>query len=148
MYSVVTSRREDAVPDDKVKNEDTWSKVEVFNPDLAVDTPMVIWFTHSMGPGSSVGPPGPPPGSGPGTSPPVDFGPPTSSTSPSQFGAVCDVQFHPADMPGALRNGIWMGGLRDHVDDAFADRDQHEDGGAYVMLYVGGTSMFGPIVHH
>jgi hypothetical protein len=58
---------------------------------------------------------------------------------------MCDAQFHPPEMPGALPNGVWVGPFRDSVRDAFNDSARHEDGSAKVM-YRMDAALVGPIM--
>ncbi len=69
---------------------------------------------------------------------------PAAPSQPDEYFAICDAQFHPPEMPGALPNGVWVGPARERADEAFFDRDAHEDGHARVM-YRMGTALVGPI---
>lgn len=61
-----------------------------------------------------------------------------------QYAALCDAQFHPADMPGALPNGVWMGPFHESPGPAFDDAGAHEDGLAHVVRKLGAT-LIGPV---
>ncbi len=71
------------------------------------------------------------------------FEPPPPAPTDEYF-AIRDDNFHPADLPGALPNGVWLGPSRERADEAAVDRDSHEDGHARVMYRMGST-LVGPI---
>ncbi len=106
---------------------------------LSIDSPVVVTLTdlETAGLTSVTFPDGISVGGGGGTGEPVP-------AKHEEYFAICDGQFHAADMEGALPNGIWMGPARERAIDAFGDRDGHQDGGARVMYKVG-SALLGPI---
>ncbi len=69
---------------------------------------------------------------------------PAAPTKPDEYEAICHAVFHPLDLPGALPNGVWVGSIRDKIDDAFGDCSAHEDGGAQIY-YRFGAALVGPV---
>jgi hypothetical protein len=119
------------------------TKVDVHDPDLAVDTPMVIWHLHGFGHlTEGVSPEGGSTG-GSGT------GPPPAKPS-ALYVAVCDAEQHSPDLPGVLENGAWMGAFHEEAQAAFNDANAHaDDGSLQARVYMSvGAMMFGPLSQH
>lgn len=122
---------------------------EFFDPVLmSVDSPMVVYTVHHLGPGSAVPPHGtegtvfPDPGSGGGTAPATG-----TPVTPAQrvYWAVCDAA-HSADLPGASgEGGSWSGTASLRREDACFDAQQHQDGQAFVVTQVGDDLAIGPV---
>jgi hypothetical protein len=60
------------------------------------------------------------------------------------YAAICDRVFHSGDVPGALPDGIWTGSLQPDYSQALTEAQSHEDGLAYVVVYVGDV-LVGPV---
>ena len=126
-------------------------KAEV-SPGLSIDSPMVIFHVGSLDEIGDL----------PGVTGIDDGGGGTSSSGPSSrsgesgttgeppprevFAGLCEAT-HAPDMPGVGPDGMWMGALHDMYNDALADAGAHDDGQAYVVMYVG-EALIGPVKIH
>jgi hypothetical protein len=123
--------------DEKVKAQERGNRVDV-SSSLSIDSPMVIWHTDLEalglgGGGSSRG------GGSEGAS---SLG---ATEQASTYIATCDAVAHPLDEPGTTDDGRWFGELADEYTTALAVAQAHQDGSAYVAIYLNGV-LIGPVV--
>ncbi len=135
--------------DEKVKAEKGGNRIEVSSL-LSIDSPMSVWQTdlETLGLGgggssSSSGTEGSPTSTGESTS---SGGEPAKRQVPTYI-ATCDAVVHELDVPGAVDDGRWFGSFQSRYEDALAQAQAHEDGSAYVGIYLNGV-LVGPVVQH
>src|SRR5262245_53946635 len=135
------------MPDEKVKAQ--VQKIEV-PLGLGIDSPMVIFHTDLetlglTGGGTSSGGRVP---SGGGTSPGSvnDTPPPTSRAAKLAYIAMCDRVQHAGGAGDGVVDGVWFGTYSTNFDDALASAAAHEDGLAFVAVYLNNV-LVGPVTH-
>src|SRR5262245_34037190 len=97
----------------KKKAEHTGAEIAL----LSIDSPGVVTLTDldTLGLTSVMFQQGISAGGGGG-----GFEPPPPAPTDEYF-AICDDNFHSADLPGALPNGVWIGPSRERADEAAFD---------------------------
>jgi hypothetical protein len=131
------------VPEEK-KKQAQFQKIEV-PIGLSVDSPMVIFHTDLETLGLTGGGGTPPGGGDPagGGTPPSSGGDTPPPTSQAEYIAMCDRVQHAAG--DGVVDGKWFGVDSTNFDDALASALAHEDGLAFVAIYVNGV-LVGPVM--